>query len=90
MVPTASFSASVTGGQAPLSVQFADTSAGSPTSWAWDFGDGSTADVQNPAHTFASPGTYVVGLTVGIAMFVGLLISWAYLVPHYTALTPQA
>ena len=33
---------------------------------------------------------HLVGLTVGIAMFVGLLISWAYLVPHYTALTPQA
>jgi putative OPT family oligopeptide transporter len=32
---------------------------------------------------------HLVGLTVGIAMFVGLLISWAYLVPHYTALSPQ-
>jgi putative OPT family oligopeptide transporter len=30
---------------------------------------------------------HLVGLTVGIAMFVGLLISWAYLVPHYTSLT---
>jgi len=30
---------------------------------------------------------HLVGLAVGIAMFVGLLISWAYLVPHYTALT---
>jgi putative OPT family oligopeptide transporter len=29
---------------------------------------------------------HLVGLTVGIAMFVGLLISWAYLVPHYTTL----
>ena len=29
---------------------------------------------------------HLVGLTVGIAMFVGLLISWAYLVPHYTSL----
>lgn len=29
---------------------------------------------------------HLVGLTVGIAMFVGLLISWVYLVPHYTAL----
>ena len=26
----------------------------------------------------------LVGLAVGIAMFVGLVISWAYLVPHYT------
>ena len=29
---------------------------------------------------------HLVGLAVGIAMFVGLLISWVYLVPHYTSL----
>ena len=29
---------------------------------------------------------HLVGLTVGIAMFVGLVISWGFLVPHYTAL----
>ncbi len=29
---------------------------------------------------------HLVGLAVGIAMFVGLLISWAYLIPHYTSL----
>ena len=29
---------------------------------------------------------HLVGLSVGIAMFVGLLISWGYLVPHYTSL----
>src|SRR3954466_3928312 len=29
---------------------------------------------------------HLVGVTVGIAMFVGLVISWAFLVPHYTAL----
>ena len=29
---------------------------------------------------------HLVGLAVGTAMFVGLLISWAYLVPHYTSL----
>ena len=28
---------------------------------------------------------HLVGLTVGIAMFVGLVISWGFLVPHYTA-----
>ena len=32
---------------------------------------------------------HLVGLTVGIAMLVGLLISWAYFVPHYTALAVQ-
>jgi putative OPT family oligopeptide transporter len=29
---------------------------------------------------------HLVGLAVGIAMFVGLVISWGYLVPHYTSL----
>ena len=29
---------------------------------------------------------HLVGPAVGAAMFVGLLISWAYLVPHYTSL----
>jgi putative OPT family oligopeptide transporter len=29
---------------------------------------------------------HLVGLAVGVAMFTGLLISWAYLVPHYTSL----
>jgi putative OPT family oligopeptide transporter len=29
---------------------------------------------------------HLVGLAVGAAMFVGLLISWAFLVPHYTSI----
>jgi PKD repeat protein len=61
--PTASFSSSSTSGAAPLPVQFTDTSSGAPTAWAWDFGDGTTATEQHPAHTYASPGTYTVQLT---------------------------
>jgi PKD repeat protein len=37
-----------------------------PTSWAWDFGDGSTSVEQNPTHVF-TPGTYTVSLTVSNA-----------------------
>ena len=33
-------------------------------SWHWDFGDGGTANIQNPTHTYANPGTYTVTLTV--------------------------
>ena len=33
-------------------------------SWQWDFGDGSTAAVQNPYHTYTDTGTYTVSLTV--------------------------
>lgn len=35
-----------------------------PTSWSWDFGDGSTSTVQNPVHTYADSGFYYVCLTI--------------------------
>jgi PKD repeat protein len=34
------------------------------TSYHWDFGDGSIADIQNPSHTFLHEGTYTVTFTV--------------------------
>ncbi len=61
----AGFSGSPTAGTAPLLVQFTDESTGSPVSWAWDFGDGGSASVQNPAHEYTAPGSYSVTLTVG-------------------------
>ncbi len=48
-------------------VQFTDTSTGSPTSWQWDFGDGTTSTAQNPSHTFATDGVYTVSLTAGFS-----------------------
>ncbi|HNT08752.1 PKD domain-containing protein, partial [Methanoculleus sp.] len=62
--PVASFTADQTRGNADLPVQFTDTSTGSPTSWAWNFGDGATSTDQNPAHTYTTAGTYTVTLTV--------------------------
>lgn len=62
--PTASFTATPLAGQYPLPVQFTDTSQGGPTSWAWDFGDGTTSTLTNPAHTYAAAGSYAVSLTV--------------------------
>jgi PKD repeat protein len=62
--PTAAFAASPTAGPAPLDVRFNDASAGSPTSWAWTFGDGSSSAEQNPVHRYAAQGTYTVTLTV--------------------------
>jgi PKD repeat protein len=44
-------------------VQFADTTSGSPTSWRWDFGDGATSNAKNPSHVFARTGSYIVALT---------------------------
>ena len=45
-------------------VQFADISTGLPSSWSWDFGDGSTSTEQNPSHIYVAPGTYSISLTV--------------------------
>jgi PKD repeat protein len=45
-------------------VAFTDRSTGSPTSWQWSFGDGSTSGAQNPAHSYSIPASYTVSLTV--------------------------
>ena len=63
-IPAANFTANMTGGNAPLTVQFNDTSTINPTSWSWDFGDGNTSTEQNPVHTYAADGNYTVNLTV--------------------------
>ncbi|SFM41808.1 S-layer protein domain-containing protein, partial [Methanolobus profundi] len=62
--PVASFDTNVTEGEVSLIVQFNDTSTNTPTSWEWDFDDGSAnSTVQDPVHTFDSVGTYNVTLT---------------------------
>ena len=62
-VPAAGFSAGVTSGSAPLAVNFTDASTQTPTSWYWDFGDGSVSLLRNPSHTYTAGGVYVVSLT---------------------------
>jgi len=49
-------------------VQFVDTSSGAPTAWMWTFGDGSQSNTQHPVHSFASAGTYSVGLIASNAV----------------------
>ncbi|EKF87111.1 PKD domain-containing protein [Methanobacterium formicicum DSM 3637] len=63
--PEADFTANPTKGTVPLTVEFNDQSTGTnPLTYAWDFGDGSTSAEQNPTHTYTTPGTYTVKLTV--------------------------
>ncbi|GJL52689.1 MAG: hypothetical protein NPIRA01_39160 [Nitrospirales bacterium] len=65
----ADFSATRTNGATTDVFAFTDISTGGPTNWAWEFGDGSTANISAPAghtvsHTYSSPGTYSVKLTI--------------------------
>jgi hypothetical protein len=60
----AHFSATPSSGQSPLKVQFSSNSASDIDSWSWDFGDGSYGSGINPVHTYTTPGTYTVKLTV--------------------------
>ncbi|HVH68127.1 MAG TPA: PKD domain-containing protein [Gemmatimonadales bacterium] len=61
--PVAQFTSSCT----QLSCNFTSTSNdpdGSITAYSWTFGDGGTANTQNPSHTYAAGGTFTVTLTV--------------------------
>lgn len=61
--PVADFSGNPTSGDAPLTVNFTDLSANTPTSWDWTFGDGGSSTAQNPSHEYANAGDYTVSLT---------------------------
>ncbi len=59
----AGFSAAPTNAACPpLTVYFTDTSSGNISTWNWDFGDGTSSALQNPAHTYTAPGIYSVRL----------------------------
>jgi PKD repeat protein len=63
VAPVANFNGAPTSVVEGGSVQFTDTSTGSPAIWAWTFGDGGTATDQNPLHQYTTAGTYTVALT---------------------------
>ncbi len=60
----AKFTADITQGSAPLTVQFTDQSTGNPISWKWTFGDGDSSLIQIPTHIYQSEGLYTVKLTI--------------------------
>jgi PKD repeat protein len=62
--PIAEFTVDSRQGKAPFIVKFHDLSAGNPTSWLWEFGDGSTSSEQNPTHLYPFEGSYDVRLSV--------------------------
>ncbi|MDQ7904483.1 ThuA domain-containing protein [Phytohabitans sp. ZYX-F-186] len=66
--PVVSVSATPTTGTAPVNVEFTgtatDAEGDTPLTYAWDFGDGGTADTLNATHTYTAPGTFTATLTV--------------------------
>jgi len=63
-VPSANFRASTTSGLAPLVVGFSSAITGTVSIYSWNFGDGTTSNLQNPTHSYAAGGPYSVSLTV--------------------------
>lgn len=68
LAPVAAVSATPTTGDFPLNVTFngagSTDSDGTIVSYAWTFGDGGTASVSSPSHTYTAAGTYNAVLTV--------------------------
>jgi PKD repeat protein len=63
--PVTNFTATPRSGVPPLTVNFTDLSTGNPTSWAWNFGDGTNSTERNPIHVYTIPAEYNVSLTAG-------------------------
>lgn len=61
---SAGFTANTVSGNAPLPVQFINTSSANASTTQWNFGDGSSSTSGSPAHTFQNAGVYTVTLTV--------------------------
>ena len=76
----ADFNASITSGQAPLTVQFFDISTGNPTTWYWDFGDGTNSTINNPSHTYQTTGTYTVSLMASSGTATGVATKTNYII----------
>jgi len=79
VAPVAAFSGTPLSGPAPLSVAFEDLSSGGPTSWLWDFGDGSTSTLRNPVHVYTSAGSRDVRLTVSNSAGTNSLLRSGYI-----------
>jgi predicted outer membrane repeat protein len=61
---TASFESTPISGTVPLTVTFANLSAGDFDTSTWGFGDGTTSSALHPTHVYTEPGVYIVELTV--------------------------
>ena len=70
-VPSVDFAASPLTGMAPLTVTFNGSATGDPTTWVWNFGDGTSGNGQNVSHTYLGGGSYSVRLVATNAIGTG-------------------
>jgi len=68
------------------SVSFTDKSTNEPIAWAWNFGDGTTSAMQNPTHTFSTPGNYIVSLVATNVIGSDSIADTVTVNNHYVAL----
>lgn len=82
--PVVSFTSDTTTGVVPLTIRFNDTSTNYPTSWLWNFGDGSISTAQNPSHVYTSAGSFTVTLVATNSGGSGTVTSTHYIVAIVT------
>ena len=75
----ANFQADQLIGCPPFLVQFSDLSTGSPSSFFWDLGNGTTSTQQNPGTIYFNPGLYTVKLIIRNGTAVDSLIKTQYI-----------
>lgn len=61
---SASFTYAPSAPKSGQTILFTDQSIGTPTSWQWTFGDGTTSSERNPSKIYAAGGNYAVKLTI--------------------------
>lgn len=82
--PATSFTSNVTNIGIFGIAKFTDTSSNNPTSWLWDFGDGTNSTTQNPVHKYQTAGTFDVTLTATNAYGSNTITKSGYITTSYT------
>ena len=94
--PVAAAAADPTAGPDPLLVNFSSLASydpdGDPLTYHWDFGDGNSSNLPDPAHTYLTAGTFTATLTItdtsSLVATDTVVILSGYNPPVATILTP--
>ncbi len=87
-LPMANFTALPLTGNAPLLVQFNDSSSNNPIEWVWEFGDFKGSNVQNPSHLYRKEGNYTISLNVTNSFGSNVTVKTDYVTVLAPNLTP--